>query len=75
MQIRFYRRVFLSPVVRLTISNGGLSISFGHRSIGWATFGRRGLRTTLDVPDAPGVYLVDSWQWGKLLGWWRKLWS
>jgi hypothetical protein len=34
MQLRIWKRVYLSPFVRLNLYTRGLSISFGHRRIG-----------------------------------------
>jgi hypothetical protein len=65
MKIRIYRQLHLSPFIRLTITNSGLSISFGHRGIGWITFGKRGVRETLDTP-IPGVYLTENQRWNQL---------
>ena len=66
MQIRIFKRLNISPFVRLTFTNAGISISFGHRSIGWLTFGRRGVSETIDTPVS-GVYLRDSQSWNRVL--------
>jgi hypothetical protein len=46
MKLRFWKRVYLSPFVRLNIIDGGLSISFGKRGLAWVTLSRRGIRWT-----------------------------
>jgi hypothetical protein len=53
MQLRIWKRIYLSPFVRLNL----FTISFGHREIGWITFGLHGVKETLDTP-LPGVYLI-----------------
>jgi hypothetical protein len=66
MKIRIYRRVFLSPFVKLTFTNSGVSIGFGHRNIGWINFGPKGVSETLDT-GVSGVYLRDSQSWDRVL--------
>lgn len=66
MRIRIYRQWHLSPFIKLTFTNAGVSVGFGHRSLGWVTFGRRGVTETLDTP-VPGVYLTDSQPWTRIL--------
>jgi hypothetical protein len=65
MQLRFFRRVFIGPFIRLNFTNGGLSISFGRRGVAWLTFSRRGIRLTADTP-VPGLYVSDSTRWKDL---------
>ena len=65
MEIKLYKRVFLTPFLRLTFTNSGVSISFGHRSVGWLTFGKRGLTETIDTPIS-GVYATDKQSWRQI---------
>jgi hypothetical protein len=65
MQIRIWKRVFITPFIRLNFTNGGVSISFGRRGLGWVTLSRRGLRWTADTP-LPGLYATDSVRWKDL---------
>ena len=65
MQLRFYKRVFITPFIRLNFTNGGLSISFGHRRLGWLTLSHRGIRWTIDTPLL-GRYATDSVRWKDL---------
>jgi hypothetical protein len=66
MEIRIFKRVNLGSFVRLTFTNAEVSISFGHRSIGWLTIGKRGLSETIDTPIG-GVYFRDNQPWNKVL--------
>jgi hypothetical protein len=59
MQLRIYKHIYLGPWIRLNIFNRGISISCGHRSMGWFTIGPPGFRETLDTP-IPGVYLTET---------------
>ena len=61
MQLRIWKRIYLSSFVRLNLYTKGFTISFGHRGIGWITFGQRGIRETLDTP-LPGVYFSEGQQ-------------
>jgi hypothetical protein len=65
MQLRFFRRVFIGPFIRLNFPNAGVSVSFGARRIGWVTLSRRGIRLTADTP-VPGLYVTDSKRWQDL---------
>jgi len=65
MRLRIWKRIFLTPFVRLNIIDGNLSLSFGHRRMGWLTIGRQGIRATLDTP-VPGVYLMESRRWKEI---------
>jgi hypothetical protein len=65
MQLRVYKRVYLTPFVRINLFTQGFSISVGHSRIGWITFGRRGIRETVSTP-LPGVYLSENQRWGQL---------
>jgi hypothetical protein len=64
MEIRIWKKIYITPFIRLNLTNGGLSISFGHRNLGWVTLSRRGIRLTADTP-LPGVYVTDSAPWKK----------
>jgi SpoVK/Ycf46/Vps4 family AAA+-type ATPase len=46
MELRIWKRICLSPWIRLNFYTRGLTVSFGHRSLGWLTFGQRGIRAT-----------------------------
>jgi hypothetical protein len=59
MNIRIWKSIYICPWIRLNISNRSISISLGHRSIGWWTIGPRGMRETIDTP-IPGVYLSEE---------------
>jgi hypothetical protein len=59
MQLKCWRQIYLAPFVRLNSSNRSISISFGHRSVGWFTIGPRGFRETLDTP-IPGVFITET---------------
>jgi hypothetical protein len=48
MQLRIWKQIYLSPLVRLKLYTQGFSISVGHSRIGWITIGRRGIRGTGD---------------------------
>jgi hypothetical protein len=61
MEVRIWRRIYLCPWIRLNLYTRGFSISLGHRSIGWLTFGRRGVTGTLST-GIPGVYLSERWR-------------
>jgi len=65
MRLVFWKRVFITPFIRLNFTNGGLSISFGRRGLFWLTFSRRGIRWTADTP-VPGLYATDSVRWKDL---------
>jgi hypothetical protein len=65
MQLRIWKRIYLTPLVRLNLYSRGFSISVGHRWIGWLTFGRRGIRGTLDT-GVPAVYIFESQRWDQL---------
>jgi hypothetical protein len=41
MQIRIFKRIRFGPFLRLTFTNAGITLSLGHRGIGWITFGKR----------------------------------
>jgi hypothetical protein len=65
MQLRIWRRIYLTPFVRLNIYTKGFTISFGHFRIGWLTFGRRELRATVPT-GVPGVYLSERQRWHRI---------
>jgi hypothetical protein len=65
MQLRVWKKIYLCPWIRLNIYTRGVSISFGHRRLGWITLGPRGVRGTLDTP-IQGVYLTQQQPWKKL---------
>jgi hypothetical protein len=62
MELRVFKRIYLTPFVRLNLYTRGFSISFGKRGLGWISFGQRGVRETLSTP-IPGVYLTESQPW------------
>jgi hypothetical protein len=62
MELRIWKRVFITPFIRLNLYTRGFSVSFGHRGLGWITLGKRGIRETLNTP-IPGVYLSEGQQW------------
>jgi hypothetical protein len=70
VKIRLFKRFSLGPFVRVAITNAGVSLSVGHRSVGWLTFGKKGLSETLDT-GVSGVYLRDSQPWSQLRRWIR----
>jgi len=65
MELRIWKRIYITPFVRLNLYGRGFSISFGHRGIGWLPFGRRGIRGTVPRP-VPGVYLSQGETWTRL---------
>jgi hypothetical protein len=65
MQPRIWKQIYLSPFVRLNLYTRGFTISFGRHRIGWVTFGRRGIRVTLDT-GMPGTYLTERRTWDEL---------
>jgi hypothetical protein len=65
MQLRIWKQIYLTPLVRLNLYTRGFTISFGHRRIGWITFSKRGIRVTLHTP-VPGVYLSEGQQWPEI---------
>jgi hypothetical protein len=65
MRLRIWKCIYLTPFVRMNLYTAGFSISFGHRRIGWLTFGRRGIRATLDT-GVPGTYLTEGRTWKEL---------
>jgi hypothetical protein len=73
MELRIWKRIYLSPFVRVNLYTRGFTISFGHRGIGWITFGRRGIRETLDAP-VPGVYLSEGQRWREIAATTRRRW-
>jgi hypothetical protein len=68
MQLRIWKRVFLTPFVRLNFYTRGVTVSFGKRGLGWITFGRRGVRATVPT-GIPGAYLSEAQTWGRLWKW------
>jgi hypothetical protein len=71
MPLVIRKHIYFSPFVRLNLYTRGCTVSFGHRSIGWITLGRRGIRETIPT-GIPGAYLTESqsWSWfGKWRGW------
>jgi hypothetical protein len=38
MELRIWKRIYLSPFARLNLYTKGFTISLGHRAIGWITF-------------------------------------
>jgi hypothetical protein len=65
MQLRIWKTFYVCPFCRLNIFNRAVSISFGHRNLGWLTIGPRGLRGTLDT-GIPGVYLTEKTTWARI---------
>jgi hypothetical protein len=65
MQLRIWKRVYLSPFVHLNLYTRGFSISFGRRRIGWITFSKRTIRETLHTP-VPGVCLSEGQLWQEI---------
>jgi hypothetical protein len=65
MKLVIRKRVSLGPFVRLNIFNSGFSVSLGHRSLGWITLGRRGIRESVSV--ASGIYATEGQTWDKVL--------
>jgi hypothetical protein len=65
MKLRIWKRIYLTPFVRLNITDGGFSISFGRRGLFWVTLSRRGIRWTADT-GVPGLYATDSVRWKDL---------
>jgi hypothetical protein len=35
MELRIWKRIYLMPFIRLNLYTRGLTISFGHRGLGW----------------------------------------
>ena len=60
MTIRFFRRQTLIPgVLRLNFSKSGVSLSIGHRGLGWLTVGGpRGNRITAGLPGT-GLFVTQ----------------
>ena len=65
MQLRIWKTFYVCPFIRVNIFNRGISVSFGHAKLGWATIGPRGLRGTLDT-GIPGVYLTERATWAQI---------
>lgn len=59
--LRFFRRVPLTPGLRLNFSKSGPSLSLGVRGA-HVTFGRRGVRRTLGVPGT-GMFYTSQRGW------------
>jgi hypothetical protein len=53
MELRIWRRIYLTPFIRLNLYTRGFSVSVGHKNIGWLTFSRRVLRATIDLQGVP----------------------
>ena len=66
MKLMIRKPVLITPYIRLNIFNSGFSVSVGHARLGWLTLGKRGIRESFDTP-IPGIYVVDSQPWDKLL--------
>jgi hypothetical protein len=47
MELRIWKRIYLTPFIRLNLYTRGLTISFGHRGLG---------RTARDLWDAANGY-------------------
>jgi hypothetical protein len=60
MQLRIWKRISLTPFVRLILYTRGFSISFGHRRISWITFSKHGIRETLHTPCPAFTPLKDN---------------
>jgi hypothetical protein len=58
VQLRIWKQIYLTPLVRLNLYTRRLSISFGHRRIGWIAFFKRVIREILKTPL--GIYLKDN---------------
>ncbi len=57
--------VHKTVTVRLNLYTRGFTISIGHRRVGWFTFRRRGIRSTLDT-GLPGLCLFESQRWEEI---------
>jgi hypothetical protein len=66
MELRIWKRIYLSPFIRLNIYTRGFTVSFGHARIGWVTLGRRGVRETLEVPGVSGLYVTENQCWSQI---------
>jgi hypothetical protein len=44
MELRIWKRIYLTPFVRLNLYTRGVTVSFGKRGLGLIIFGRRGIR-------------------------------
>jgi hypothetical protein len=66
MELMIRKRVQFGPCVRLNIFNSGLSVSVGHKNLGWLTFGKRGITESIDTPVS-GVFLRDGQPWDRVL--------
>jgi hypothetical protein len=65
MEIRIWKKIYLTPWIRLNLYTKGWSLSFGHNGIGWLTIGKSGLRGTIST-EIPGVYLSEKERWKDL---------
>ena len=74
MELRIWKRIYLTPFIRLNIYTKSFTVSFGHRKLGWLTLARTGVRETLDTP-LRGVYLSEGQRWDQLARALRRLWS
>ena len=55
MGFRFSRRIKIAPGVRLNLSKSGVSTSVGRKGA-WMTFGSKGTRSTVGIPDTGVSY-------------------
>jgi hypothetical protein len=65
MEIRIWRRFFITPFLRVNLYTRGFTVSLGHNEIGWITFGKSGVRGTIPT-GIPGVYLSERVRWKDL---------
>lgn len=65
MELRIWKRIYLTPFVRINLYTRGFTVSVGKRGLGWITFGRRGIRGTVPT-GIPGVYLSQGESWNRL---------
>jgi hypothetical protein len=61
MPFRFRKKVKIAPGIRLNISKGGLSTSFGKRGA-TLNVGRRGVRETVGIPGSGISYTTGGKQ-------------
>ncbi len=73
VELRVWKRIYLSWFVRLNLYTRGFTISLGHRGIDWITSERRGIRETL-ATGIPGIYLSEGQQWRDIAATARRRW-
>jgi hypothetical protein len=65
MEIRIWKRVYITPFIRITFYTRGFTVAVGHNGIGWISFGKSGVRGTIPT-GIPGVYLSEKVRWKDL---------